>query len=112
MKVLIAVLALAAFFAYVTTQVAAGYAGIAHSWGPLWALVAVGAAIFVRFTLPLTVGAFFGALHVWGWHWALALIFSAPGLVFMLPGVIPAILSLTSTGTSRLTRATPICAEH
>jgi hypothetical protein len=33
-------------------------------------------------------------------------------LVFVLPGVIPAIFSLSTQGAKKLTRATPICAEH
>jgi hypothetical protein len=112
MKYVIGLLGLAVFFAFATAQLAAGYAGIAHGIGHMWALAAVCAALFLRFTLPITVGAFFGALHVWGWHWALALAFAAPGLVFMLPGFIPAVFSLTTQGTRKLTRATPICAEH
>ena len=112
MKYVISILALAAFFVFATAQTAAGYAGIEHGIGQTWALVALFAAIFLRFTLPITIGAFFGAMHVWGWHWAIALTFAAPGLVFVLPGVIPAIFSLSTQGASKLTRATPICAEH
>jgi len=112
MKLTIGILALVAFFIFATAQMAAGYAGIEHGMGPLWALTAIFAAVFFRFTLPITVGAFFGAMNVWGWHWAYALVFTAPGLVFVLPGVLSAIFSLTTTGTSKLTRATPICAEH
>jgi hypothetical protein len=112
MKITIGILALAAFFAFATAQMAAGYAGIEHGIGHVWPLVAICAAIFFRFTLPITVGAFFGAMNVWGWHWAYALIFAVPGLVFVLPGVLSAIFSLATTGSSKLTRATPVCAEH
>jgi thiosulfate reductase cytochrome b subunit len=112
MKLAIGLLALAAFLVFSSAQIAAGYAGIEHGIGPVWALAAVFSAVFLRFTLPITVGAFFGAMTVWGWHWALAFIFAAPGLIFMLPGVISGIFSLATTGTARLTRATPICAEH
>jgi thiosulfate reductase cytochrome b subunit len=112
MKLAIGILALAAFLAFSSAQIAAGYAGIEHAIGPVWALVAVFAAVFLRFTVPITVGAFFGAMTVWGWHWALAFVFAAPGLVFAFPGVISGIFSLATTGTARLTRATPICAEH
>jgi hypothetical protein len=112
MKITIGILALIAFFVFAIAQMAAGYAGIEHGVGPTWALVAIFAAIFFRFTLPITVGAFFGAMNVWGWHWAYALFFAAPGLAFVLPGVLSAIFSLATTGTSKLTRATPICAEH
>jgi hypothetical protein len=112
MKYVIGILALAGFFAFAAAQMAAGYAGIENGLGQAWALVAVASALLLRFTLPITIGAFFGALHVWGWHWALALCFTIPGLIFVLPGVIPAIFSLATRGTSSLTRATPVCAEH
>jgi hypothetical protein len=112
MKLAIGALALAAFLVFASAQIAAGYTGIEHGMGPAWALVAVFAAVFARFTVPITVGAFFGAMTVWGWHWALALIFAAPGLAFGFPGVISGIFSLATTGTAKLTRATPICAEH
>jgi hypothetical protein len=112
MKLAIGILALAAFLVFSSAQIAAGYAGIEHGIGPVWALAAVFTAVFLRFTLPITVGAFFGAMTVWGWHWALACMFAVPGLIFMFPGVISGIFSLATTGTAKLTRATPICAEH
>ena len=112
MKLAIGLLALAAFLVFSSAQIAAGYAGIEHGIGPFWALAAVFTAVFLRFTLPITVGAFVGAMTVWGWHWAAALIFAVPGLVFVFPGVIAGIFSLATTGTAKLTRATPICAEH
>jgi thiosulfate reductase cytochrome b subunit len=112
MKLAIGILALTAFFLFAAAQLTAGYAGIQHGIGPMWALAALLSAVFLRFTLPITVGAFFGAMSVWGWHWALAFMFAAPGLVFVLPGVISGIYSLATTGTAKLTRATPICAEH
>lgn len=112
MKYVVGIGALILFLLFAAVQIAAGYAGIDHGLGHLWAVVAVCAALLLRFTLPITVGAFFGAMHLWGWHWPAALAFSAPGLVFVLPGVIPAIFSLTTQGAKRLTRATPICAEH
>jgi hypothetical protein len=112
MKLAIGILALAAFLVFASAQIAAGYVGIAHGIGPVWALAAVFAAVFLRFTLPITVGAFFGAMTLWGWHWTLAFIFAVPGLAFVLPGVISGIFSLTTMGAAKLTRATPICAEH
>jgi len=112
MKYVIRVSALTALLAFIATQIAAGYEGIAHGMGPGWAVAAVFIALYLRFTLPITIGAFFGATQVWGWHWALALGFTLPALVFVLPGVIPAILSLSTQGSSSLTRATPVCAEH
>jgi hypothetical protein len=112
MKIAIGILAVAAFLVFSSAQIAAGYAGIEHDIGPVWALAALFSAVFLRFTLPITVGAFFGAMMVWGWHWAPAFIFAAPGLAFALPGVISGIFSLATTGAANLTRATPICAEH
>ena len=112
MKLVVGIIALATFFIYVVSQVAAGYAGIAHGLGPAWAWVAVFSALFLRFTLPLTVGAFFGAMMVWGWHWAFALVFVLPGLVFVIPGFTKAIFSLATTGSAKLTRATPLCELH
>jgi len=112
MKYVIGILALCLFFLFATAQMAAAYAGISHGLGTLWAVVALCAAVLLRFTLPVTVGAFFGAMQLWGWHWPAALLFSAPGLIFILPGVIPAIFSLSTRGAGRLTKATPICPEH
>lgn len=112
MKYVIGLLGLAAFFALIIAQIAAGYTGISDAVGPLWALAALFGAVFLRFTAPLVVGAFFGAMQLWGWHWPLALAFTVPGMFFMLPGAIPAIFSLTTQGARKLTRATPICAEH
>ncbi len=112
MRLCIGLLALIAFFVFAAAQLNAGYAGIQQTIGPVWAFAALLSAVFLRFTLPITVGAFFGAMTVWGWHWSLALLFCAPGLVLALPGVIPAIFSLATTGSAKLTRATPVCAEH
>jgi len=112
MKHAVGLVAFAVFLVFASAQIAAGYAGIEHGVGHVWALVAVFAAVLLRFTLPITIGAFFGAMSAWGWHWALALLFAAPGLVFVLPGVIPAIFSLATRGPDKLTRATPICPEH
>jgi hypothetical protein len=112
MKFCISLLALTAFLVFAALQLNAGYAGIQQAIGPMWAFAALLSAVFLRFTLPITVGAFFGAMTVWGWHWPFAFMFCAPGLVFALPGVIPAIFSLATTGSAKLTRATPVCAEH
>jgi hypothetical protein len=112
MKMLIGIIALTAFLVFAAVQIAAGYVGIEHGMGYLWALVALSAAVIFRFTLPITIGAFFGAMNVWGWHWAFALLFAAPGLVFALPGVIAAIFSLATTGSSKLKHVTPISEEN
>jgi hypothetical protein len=112
-KLVIRLVAFIAFIAFVAVQMAAGFEGISHALGSGWAVAALFVALYWRFTLPITIGAFFGALQVWGWHWSLALAFTLPGLVFVLPGVIPAIMSLvTERSSAKLTRATPICAEH
>ena len=109
MKIVVRITALAAFLAIVMSQMAAGYAGIAHAMGPSWACFALFVALCFRFTLPISIGAFYGAMVVWGWHWALAFLFVLPGLIFVLPGALKAVFSLVTTGSSRLTRATPIC---
>ncbi|MDP9064785.1 MAG: hypothetical protein M3O06_02835 [Pseudomonadota bacterium] len=112
MKYVVGIVGVLVFFIYGASQIAAGYAGIAQGLGPIWALGALGVVVVLRFTLPMTIGAFYGAMHVWGWHWAAALLFAAPGLLFLLPGLIRAIFSLATQGTAKLTRATPVCAEH
>ena len=75
-------------------QFIAGYAGIDYHFGSGWAVGAIIASLFFRFTLPITIGAFFGAMDVWGWHWSLSALFAAPGLIFVIPGVIASVLSL------------------
>ncbi len=70
------------FWAMAIAQLMAGFEGIQLELGTGWAWSAVSLAVFLRFSLPITIGAFFGATKVWGWHWALALVFVAPGLVF------------------------------
>jgi len=76
---------------YGLAQIYAGFIGIRHHCGAGWAIAAVFAVFWFRFSLPLTIGSFFGAKNVWGWHWLGALFFAAPGLAFMalmLPGVM------------------------
>jgi hypothetical protein len=109
MKMLVRISALLAFLTIVASQMAAGYAGIAHGMGASWACVAIFVALYFRFTLPISIGAFYGAMTVWGWHWALAFLFVLPGLVFVLPGALKAVFSLVTSGTAPLMRATPIC---
>jgi hypothetical protein len=109
MKIAVGLFALVAFLVIVMSQMAAGYAGITHGLGPSWACVAIFIALFFRFTLPISIGAFYGAAVVWGWYWPLAFLFILPGLVFVLPGALKAVFSLVTSGTAKLTRATPIC---
>ena len=109
MKNIVGISALIGFLAIVMSQMAAGYAGISHSLGPSWACFAILLALYFRFTLPISIGAFYGAMTVWGWHWALAFLFVLPGLIFVLPGALKAVFSLVTTGTTDLTRATPLC---
>ncbi len=71
-----------------------GFMGIEHSIGAGWAYAAVAVAVFLKFTLPITVGIFFGARDVLHWHWALALLVAAPGLLLMIPGMIGGIVGL------------------
>ena len=75
----------AIFIAFGVAQIYAGYIGIAHHLGSLWAALAIGAAVIFRFTLPITIGSFFGAMNVWGWHWIGAALFAAPGLLLCYP---------------------------
>jgi len=109
MKNIVGISALIGFLAIVMSQMAAGYAGISHSLGPSWACFAILLALYFRFTLPISIGAFYGAMTVWGWHWALAFLFVLPGLIFVLPGALKAVFSLVTTGTTDLTRGTPLC---
>ena len=90
---------IALFFVYAFAQIVAGFAGIDYHTSIVWAWVALGALLFLRFSLPITVGAFFGAMDVWGWPWYLALIFAAPGLLFIVPGsIVTAFSALRSKG--------------
>ncbi|MHB1099270.1 MAG: hypothetical protein ACYCZR_06910 [Burkholderiales bacterium] len=82
------------FLVFGIAQLVAGFSGIEHGIGSLWAWAALFAALAFRFTLPITIGAFFGAMNVWGWNWALAALFSAPGLLLVIPGVIASIFAL------------------
>lgn len=84
------ILSVAVFVIYGLSQMYAGFVGIESYAGNGYAYAALAAALFARFTLPLTVGCYYAAEHVWGWHWSLALLFAAPGLAFnllMLPGL-------------------------
>lgn len=67
-------------------QIFAGFVGIDHYFGAVWAVGAIAVACFLRFSLLISVAAFFGARDVWGWHWTVAAVFAAPGLLFMMPG--------------------------
>lgn len=86
-------LGIAAFLVFGIAQVVAGFAGISHELGAVWAWIALVAALGFRFTLPITIGSFFGALYVWDWHWIAALLFAAPGLALVVPGVLASILA-------------------
>ena len=48
------------FIIYGVAQIVAGYMGIDFHLGAIWAGVAIFAAFFLRFTLPITIGAFLG----------------------------------------------------
>jgi hypothetical protein len=78
---------LIAILGYGLFQAYAGYVGIAYHFGIGWAIAAILAAIFIRFSLPLAIGSFFGAMNVWGWPWYGALAFSFPMLALMIPGI-------------------------
>lgn len=78
---------LIAILGYGLFQAYAGYVGIAYHFGIGWAIAAILAAIFIRFSLPLAIGSFFGAMNVWGWPWYGAFAFSFPMLALMIPGI-------------------------
>lgn len=82
------------FMAYGFTVIAVGWIGIEEEFGYWWGIAAIVLALFLRFTLPITVGAIFGAMHLWDWHWIGATLFALPGLAFMIPAVIGLILGL------------------
>lgn len=69
-------------------QLALGYVGIEYHLGFLAAAIAVGAAIFFRFFLPLSIGCFFGAVDVLGWPWWGGVLVVAPGLLFLIPAMV------------------------
>ena len=71
-------------------QIIAGWIGIEETFGWFWGIVAVIAAIFFRFTIPIVIGAFLCAKNIWDWHWILALLFAVPGLLYMVPAFFSA----------------------
>jgi hypothetical protein len=79
-----------AVLAWSLFQLVMGVLGIDHYFGVFGALLALIAAFFFRFTLPLSVGAFFGMTEVLGWHWFIALLVCMPGLLLLVPGFIAA----------------------
>lgn len=81
-----------AFFAFGLAQFYLGAVGLDLVIGHWWAGAAVLAAIFFRFTLPLSIGCFIYATKVWGWPWWGGVLFAAPGLAFMVPGALAALL--------------------
>jgi hypothetical protein len=91
-----ATLLMIAFFGYGIVQIIAGWAGIDHNFGWGWALGAVVAAFFLRFTIPIVIGCFICAHDIWGWNWFFALLFAAPGLAFMIPSVLASVFSAVS----------------
>ncbi|MEN5003240.1 hypothetical protein [Stenotrophomonas indicatrix] len=80
------------FLAFGLVQLWAGWAGLEDAFGSGWAIAAVLAAIFFRFTLPVVVGGFLCAKNIWEWHWFFALLFAAPGLLFMVPSIFTSLM--------------------
>lgn len=80
------------FLCYGIFQLGAGWAGIEEVHGNIWGILAIGLALFLRFTLPIVYGCFLCAYYIWGWHWALAALFASPGLLFMIPALIAAVM--------------------
>ena len=65
-----------------------GFVGIESHLG-VWAAIAeLLAAIFLHFTLPLTIGTYFGAVDVLGWPWWAGVLIAAPGLLLVVPGMV------------------------
>jgi hypothetical protein len=94
MPTALGVIGFIAFMAYGVMQIYAGYLGIDHHLGPIWAGVALVASLVFRFTLPITIGSFLGALNVWHWHWLGAALFAVPGLALIVPGVLATLFAL------------------
>lgn len=88
MPILFALVAVILALTFAISLMVAGYQGIEHHIGAIWAVAAIIIAFVFKFTIPLTIGAFFGAMHVWGWPWYLALLFVSPGLLVILPSSI------------------------
>lgn len=82
------------FFAFGIFTLWAGWTGIEDRFGWGWGLAAILAALFIRFTLPISVGVFFYATDTLDWHWMFAVLLAAPGLVFMIPGLVVALFSV------------------
>jgi hypothetical protein len=72
-RTLILVVSLSVYTCLYFTKLAAGFQGISHSIGFLWAIVAIVAQAY-RVTLPLTVAAYWHAMVAWGWHPAIAVL--------------------------------------
>lgn len=81
------------FLIYGLAQLIAGYVGIEHYFGKFWASVALIAALFFHFTLPITIGSFFCAWKIWNWPWILAAIFAVPGLILIIPNSIDSLMN-------------------
>jgi hypothetical protein len=77
-----------AIIAFGIAQGVIGYLGIEHHFGVFPAILALFLALFLRFTIFITVGVFFGAVDVLHWHWIAGLLFAAPGLAFLVPGFL------------------------
>jgi hypothetical protein len=90
---------------YGISQFAVAFLGVDYYWGGLAAGVVIGASLFFRFTLPITIASFLGAYVVLGWPWYGALLFAVPGLAFMFGFAIlqggAALLSSRANRSSR-----------
>lgn len=80
------------FLGFGLFQMWAGWLGLEDAFGWGWAFAAALAALFARFTLPMTVGAFLCAKNIWDWNWFFALLFAAPGLLFMVPSIFASLM--------------------
>lgn len=98
---ILTVVLMIAMLAFGAVQIWAGFVGLDHQFGAVWAWLAIVPLLFLRSLLPLTVGAFFCALNVWGWPWYGAALFAAPGLAFALPGAIVGLYELAKASVRR-----------
>lgn len=91
-KILASLFAIA-FLALSFFQFYAGYIGISHYFGPIWASVVIIFTVLTRFMLPITIAAFFCAVNVWHWPLIVGFLFVMPSLIFLVPGIFVIMLA-------------------
>ena len=71
-----------------------GVLGIDYHLGPLAAVLAILAAVLLRFMLPLTIGSYFAAVDVFGWPGWAGVVVAFPQLVFLAPSVVQTLVAI------------------